>query len=145
MNTTEKVKLKAMCFFIKDGKVLVSKGFDKVKNENFYRPLGGHVNFSETGEAGVRREVQEELGSEIENLKLIKIIENIFTYQGNKEHEIVFLYSGDLARQELYKMNEIKITELAHEFYASWIPIGDIVAGKIPLYPKFDYGKLFTP
>jgi NADH pyrophosphatase NudC (nudix superfamily) len=67
MQQEGKIRIKAMCLFYKDGKVLVSKGFDKVKNENFYRVLGGSVNFFETGEAGVRREIQEELLSEVEN------------------------------------------------------------------------------
>ena len=139
------VKLKAMCFFERDGKLLVSKGFDTVKKEYFYRPLGGHVDFFETAEAGIRREIQEELGSGINNLKLLATIENLFTYQGDKGHEIVFLYSGDLAREELYKTNPIKIVEPDHEFGASWIPIKDILSGQVPLYPKFNYQELFKP
>ena len=134
-----------MCFFQMDGKVLVSRGFDTVKKEYFYRPLGGHIDFFETAEAGIRREIQEELGSEIENLKLIQTIENLFTYQEKKEHEIVFLYSGDLAKKELYETNPIKIIEPDHEFEASWVPIKDILSGQIPIYPKFDYKELFKP
>ena len=143
MEREEKIRIKAMCLFHKDGKVLVSKGFDKVKNENFYRVLGGSVNFFETGEAGVRREIQEELLSEIENLKLIDVIENLFTYEGNKGHEIVFLYHGDLAREELYTQNSIHIVEDTYEFDAEWIAINDVLSGKIPLYPAFDYKTLF--
>src|SRR3989344_4298780 len=139
------VKLKAMCFFERDGKLLVSKGFDTVKREHFYRPLGGHINFFETAEAGIRREIQEELGSEIKSLKHLETIENLFTYQGKKEHEIVFLYSGDLAKEELYETDPIKIVELDHEFEASWVPIKDILSGQIPIYPKFDYKELFKP
>ena len=139
------IKLKAMCFFENEGKILVSKGFDKVKNENFYRPLGGRIDFFETAEAGIRREIQEELGSEIKNLKLIQTIENLFTYQGNKGHEVVFLFSGDLTKKELYETNPIKITESTHEFEASWVPIKDILSGEIPLYPKFNYTELFKP
>jgi len=139
------IKLKAMCFFERAGKILVSKGFDTVKKEHFYRHLGGHVDFFETAEAGIRREIQEELGSEINNLKLVQTKENLFTYQGKREHEIVFLYSGDLAKQELYETNPIKIIEPDHEFEANWVPIKDILSGKIPLYPKFNYTELFKP
>ena len=134
-----------MCVFFKDGRMLVSKGFDNVKKENFYRLLGGHINFFETAEAGVCREIQEELGSAIEDLKQLTILENIFTYQGIQQHEIVFLYSGNLARKELYEQNPIHITETDHEFDAEWISAEDILNGEIPLYPKFDYKELFKP
>lgn len=132
-----------MCLFHNNGKVLVSKGFDRVKNEHFYRVLGGSVNFFETGKAGVRREIQEELHSEIENLKLVDVIENLFTYEGSKGHEIVFLYSGDLSRKELYEQNPIHIIEDTYEFDAEWIATSDVLAGKIPLYPALDYKILF--
>jgi 8-oxo-dGTP pyrophosphatase MutT (NUDIX family) len=139
------IKLKAMCFFRRNGKILVSKGFDTVKSEHFYRPLGGHIDFFETAEEGIRREIQEELGSKIKNLKLVEVIENLFTYQGKEEHEIVFLYSGDLATEELYRTNPIRIVEHDHEFEASWVLVKDILSGKIPLYPKFNYEELFKP
>lgn len=132
-----------MCLFHRDGKVLVSKGFDSAKKEYFYRVLGGSVNFFETGEVGVRREIREELQSEIDNLKLIDVIENIFTYEGDKGHEIVFLYSGDLSRDELYERNPIHVIEDTYEFDAEWIPTKDILVGTIPLYPAMDYKTLF--
>jgi len=139
----EKIKAKAMCLFHKDGKILISKHFDSVKNESFYRLLGGGVNFFETSEAGVRREIQEELLSDIENLKLIDVIENLFTFEGNKGHEISFLYQGDLVKKELYLQNPIHIIEDTYEFDAEWVAINDILAGGIPLYPAFDYKALF--
>jgi ADP-ribose pyrophosphatase YjhB (NUDIX family) len=143
MQSEEKIRIKAMCLFHKNGKVLVSRGFDKVKNEHFYRLLGGSVNFFETSESGVRREIQEELQSEIENLKLVHVIENLFTYEGRRRHQIVFLYSGDLARKELYEQNSIHIVEDTCEFDAQWVPTSDILSGRIPLYPAFDYKILF--
>lgn len=143
MEQEGKIRIKAMCLFHKNGKVLVSRGFDKVKNENFYRVLGGSLNFFETGEAGVRREMQEELQSKIEDLKLVDVIENLFTYEGKKGHEIVFLYSGNLSRKKLYKRNPIHIVEDSYEFDVEWISMDEILTGKIPLYPALDYKTLF--
>ena len=139
----KEIKIKAMCIFQKDGKILVSKHFDKVKNEYFYRVLGGGVNFSETSGAGVRREIQEELLSDIENLKLLDVIENIFTFEGSAGHEISFLYSGDLVRKELYSQNTIHVVEDTYQFDAEWIDLNDILSGEIPLYPTFDYKTFF--
>jgi ADP-ribose pyrophosphatase YjhB (NUDIX family) len=135
----KEITIKALCIFHKDGKILVSKHFDKAKNESFYRLLGGSVNFSETSETGIRREIQEELLSDVENLELIKIIENIFIYEGKKGHEISFLYKGDLVRKELYSQNPIHVIEETYEFDAEWIDLNDILTEKIPLYPIFDY------
>jgi len=91
----------------------------------------------------VRREIREELQSEIENLERIEIIENIFTYAGEKGHEIVFLFKGQLARKELYKQETIHIDEDEYEFDARWIPINALLNGDVPLYPAFDYKLLF--
>ena len=145
MTMKGKITLKAMCIFQKDGQILVSKGFDKVKNETFYRFLGEHINFFESGEKGIRREIQEELKSDIKNLKFIDIVENLFIYQGEKYHEIDFIYSGDLVKKELYNQTSIHIIKETHEFDAEWFPIKDIFTNKIPLYPKFNYKELFKP
>lgn len=144
MNPEEKIRVKAMCLFVHNGKALVSRGFDTVKNESYYRVLGGSLNFFEPNEEGVRREIQEELHSEIENLKLVDVVENIFINEGMRGHEIVFLYSGDLARKELYDQNIIHVIEETYEFDAEWVDIKDIVEGSIPLYPSFDYSTLFS-
>lgn len=133
-----------MCLFVHDGKTLASKGFDDIANKHFYRVLGGTMNFLETGERAIRREIQEELHSDIDELALLEVIENIFTYKGNKGHQIVFLYSGNLARKELYKQKTIHIVDDQHEFDAEWIAIDDVLAGRIQLYPEFDYQKFLN-
>jgi 8-oxo-dGTP pyrophosphatase MutT (NUDIX family) len=40
---------------------LVAHGHDSVKSEDFYRPLGGGIEFGELSEAALRREIKEEL------------------------------------------------------------------------------------
>lgn len=137
------IKLKTMCLFQRDGKLLVSKGFDRVKQKHFYRMLGGHVEFGEKAEAGIRREIKEELGSEIENLKLLGVIENIFTYQGRDGHEIDYLFSAELLNKDLYKRETIHVVENENlDFEAEWIPIASVISGEILLYPPFDYAGL---
>ncbi len=131
-----------MCLFQNNGKILVAKGFDDVKNKHFYRVVGGTVEFSETAEQGIRREVQEELNSDLENLELVDVIENIFTFQGKQGHEIVFLYIGELTRKELYDQKIVRIVEPTYEIEAEWIALDDILSGEVPLYPGFDYEKI---
>jgi ADP-ribose pyrophosphatase YjhB (NUDIX family) len=136
-----KIRVSAMCLFVHDGKTLVSKGYDSVKGQAFYRVLGGGVNFFETAEDAVRREIQEELQSDVENLVFLTVTENIFTYLGKKGHEIVFMYSGSLSRKELYGAETIHVVEETHENEAVWVPIDEILNGKVPLYPNLDYNQ----
>ena len=58
-----------------DGRVLVAPGFDHVKGQRFYRPLGGEVEFGERAEEAARREIQEEIGAEVEDLRLLATFE----------------------------------------------------------------------
>lgn len=142
MEQEQKIRIKAMCLFLHKGRTLASKGFDEKRNETFYRVIGGTVDFREKSEDGVRREIREELGCEIENLELHKVIENIFEYNGNWGHEIVFLYKGDLSNKELYEQEKIHIVEPYAEFDAEWIPIEDIRSGKSILYPALNDSEI---
>ena len=139
----QRPRVKAMCIFTHDDKTLASKGYDAIKKEHFYRVLGGSVEFGETSEEGVRREIKEELLCEIENLKLLSVVENIFEFEDRTGHEIVFIYKGDLSNKDLYKNDKIRIVEPYKEFDAEWISISEILTGKIPLYPKTDYSGIF--
>ena len=56
-----KQRIKVMCVFNHQGKTLASKGYDHVKDEVFYRLIGGTIDFGEKSEDGIRREIQEEL------------------------------------------------------------------------------------
>ena len=82
------------------GKFLFHEGTDSVKNEKFYRPLGGGIEFGETGTAAVVREFKEELDREIEVSELAGIFENIFTFEGKPGHEIVLLYRANFFTPE---------------------------------------------
>lgn len=62
----------------------------------YHRLIGGSVEFGESHQDAIRREVEEELGAAIEDLVLLTVVENIYTVDGEPGHEIVFLYSGRL-------------------------------------------------
>lgn len=139
----KKIVVKALCIVEKDGKLLLCKGFDSVKKEIFFRFVGGTVNFGEKIEEALRREIREELNSEIENLEFVTMIENIFIFEGERGHEICFLYKGDLSNKEVYHKKVIPIPD-TEDFPAKWVLISDVLEGKVKLYPTFDYRKLFS-
>jgi ADP-ribose pyrophosphatase YjhB (NUDIX family) len=143
MVKNKKIAIKVLLLIEHKGKLLLNKGQDSVKKETFYRFVGGSVKFGETTEKALRREIREELNSEIENLKFLQVVENIFTYEGEKCHEIIFLYKGDLSNKNIYQQKFIPIPD-ARGFPAEWVPISDILEGKIILYPTFNHKQLFS-
>lgn len=141
MKDNTRTAVKVICVFNHNGKTLASRGYDSKKNETFYRGIGGGVHFRETSENAIRREVKEELGSDVENLELLTVSENIFTYNGKNMHQIIFLYEADLSNKDLYNQDKIKVTEPHSEFDAEWVSVNDILSGKTTLYPSLDWSR----
>lgn len=83
-----------ICLFRNGDRILAAEGFDSVKQIQFYRPLGGGVEFGEHSRDALAREIKEELNAEIEDAQLLGVIENIFTHEGRQGHEVVFVYDA---------------------------------------------------
>lgn len=130
-----KIRAIALCVFLHEDKLLVGEGFDKVKKQSFGRPLGGTIEFGETSRDTIVREIREELGAEITNLRYLATLENIFTYNGDIGHEIVLLYRADFVVQEYYQRSLIPGIENGDPTQAIWVPISDFSKGLMPLYP----------
>ncbi|WP_024416998.1 NUDIX hydrolase [Streptococcus suis] len=60
--------------------------------EGIYYTLGGAIQLGETTEEAVQREMQEEIGIDVEVGPLAFIVENQFTLQEKSYHQIEFLY-----------------------------------------------------
>ena len=66
--------------------------FEKDGLDRFYFVVGGRIKTNETSEEAVKREVKEELGIEIEDIKLKAIVESFFELDNEAFHEIGFYY-----------------------------------------------------
>ena len=119
---------------IKNGKLLVSEAYDKVKDSFFYRCLGGGIEFQETSKDALKREFMEEIGIDIIISDLLGVAENIFVYEGKKGHEIVFLYKIDIP-ENLYQDKYVQ-DEDGEIGEAVWIDIEEFKNGSKTLYPK---------
>jgi ADP-ribose pyrophosphatase YjhB (NUDIX family) len=137
-NCQEKIVIKAMLLIENRGKLLLNTGYNRVKNERFFRLIGGTVNFGERIEDALKREIKEELDSKIENLRFLTIAESIFQYGREKRHEICFIYKGDLKNKKIYKKKSIHYIRNGEKFDAEWVAIEDILEGKLILYPYFN-------
>lgn len=135
------IHVKAMCVIVHNGKMLVTKGFDEIKNEKFFRLIGGGVHYGELAEDAVVREIQEELETGLENITFREVVQNIFTYKGNPGHEIIYLYSADMVRKDLYEKEEIPIADHPSTI-AVWVPISDILSGNAKVFPVADLSFL---
>ena len=67
-----------------NGKLLVSKGYDKVKDRHFYRAIGGGIEFLEKSHEALKREFKEEIGKDVEIIGYVGTVENFFTTETEK-------------------------------------------------------------
>jgi len=133
----EAIRVLALCLFSRDGKVLGAKGVDTSKDEVFFRPFGGGVEFGESAELALRREIREELGKEIVDIKLMGVVENLYTFEKKQGHEIVFVFDAGFEDEQVYAAGVVHGIEERKKsvLEGHWVPIDDVVAGKIKLYP----------
>lgn len=54
--------------------------------------IGGKVRINETSQEAIIREIEEEIGMKIKNIKLCSVVENLYSTQSEKVHEICFIY-----------------------------------------------------
>ena len=137
MDTT-RIRPIAICLFRQGNRILVSGGFDTIKQNYFYRPLGGGIEYGESSREAVLREIQEELGVEVDNPQLIGVLENIFIYEGQQGHEIVFVFDAQLTDKSLYKLDEIDgyEQEANIRFKAKWLSLEEIEKSGGRLVPE---------
>ncbi len=126
----------AICVLTRGDQIFVFEGHDSVKDEVFYRPLGGTIEFGEYGHDAVQREIREEIGERVVNLRYLGVCENMFGYQGRRGHEIVLVYKGDFEDESMYgKESVCGREEDGSPFKALWKPVTDFQDGNAPLYP----------
>lgn len=130
-----RVRAIAICVFRNGDRILVAEGFDEVKKQPFYRPLGGTIEFGEYAIETVRRETMEEIRAEVYDLRYLGTLENIFTFNGEKGHEIVFVYDGKLTDKALYEKEIIHGDEFGEPIKVIWLDLSKMDSASPPLYP----------
>lgn len=128
----------AICVFRKNDCILVAEGYDPIKDEKFFRPLGGGIEFGEHSTDTIHRELLEEIQVEVDrdSLQYLGAVENIFTFNGEMGHEVVLVYDGKLKDAGLYEQSLILGRELnGEEIRAIWKKLDEFGKGKDILYP----------
>ena len=134
--SAERPRVLAICLCRNGDRILCFEGNDPVKGEVFYRPLGGTVEFGETGVQAVVRELREELGAELTDVRHVATIENLFTYRGRPGHEVVLVYDGTLTDRRLYERDDLECVEETVTWPARWMHLDSFLEpGAPPLHP----------
>ena len=108
-----RIRVKSLAVVVRpeDQALLVSQGTNGTGGD-FVRLLGGSIEFDESAADAVRREIREELGTELESPRLLGVLENRFELNGVPGHEVLFVFIGTLSDPSLYDTREIPILDV---------------------------------
>lgn len=121
---------------IKDGdRTFISEGYDPVKQQTFYRAMGGGVDFGETSRDALQREFNEEIQAELTNIRYLGCLENLFTFNGKQGHEILQIYHCDFIDPKFYQLDQLIFNEGKRQKKALWVDIKCFNSGELKLVP----------
>ena len=91
----KKIELIARALILKNGKILLCK-----MDRHYFSP-GGHLEFGESAQRALSRELTEELGAKSEVGPLIGVCEHIYPKKGEKHHEINLIFKVRVGKIDL--------------------------------------------
>lgn len=130
------IRAKAVYLFRNEDKILLTKGYDPAKDAHYLIPVGGGIEFGETSEQAMIREVREEIAQQIHSPKLLGVLENLFSFDGMQGHEIVFVYQAEFSDITAYD-NSLHGFEPNHvPLIAEWFSLEQVRHNQYPIYPN---------
>lgn len=132
MLSSTHIRPTAQVIIEKDDAVLVQICHDKELG-TFVRLPGGGIEFGETAEEALHREMMEELGCGASQPKLLGVVENIYDWRGSKHHEIIFVFRAKFSDETFYAKEKHCILDTGDN--AEWIKREDILNGRVAFYP----------
>ena len=136
MDQPNKIRVLALGLIRHGDRTFISEGYDPVKQQTFYRAMGGGVDFGETSYEALQREFQEEIQAELTNIKYLGCLENLFTFNGKQGHEILQVYQCDFVDPKFYQLEELFFAEGERKKKALWVDISRFKSGELKLVPE---------
>jgi ADP-ribose pyrophosphatase YjhB (NUDIX family) len=131
-----RIRPTVQCLFRRGDELLVLESWDGVKQRGHRRAPGGGIEHGERAEDAVRREIREEIGAEITQLRLLQVVENIFTFQGGAGHEIIYVFEAEFVDRSLYGRDVIHCAEDDGVLFdLGWVAITEMRDPQRPLVP----------
>ncbi|WP_254509126.1 NUDIX hydrolase [Anatilimnocola floriformis] len=130
------IRAKVVCILRNADRLLLIRATDPHDGRSFLIPPGGGVEFGETLEHAVRREIFEEVGIELSQVTRLAMSENIFQFAGRPEHELVFVYEAQCHDAVVCAQDEMVIRESNGETLpARWYTLTEVIGSGLPLFP----------
>lgn len=127
----------AVGIFERDGQILCGPVHGDDGTIKGWRPLGGAIEFGERAADALSREIQEETGQHITDVRPLGVLENLFEHEGVAGHEIVMVLSARFCNETLYDADQLAFREGdGPEMTAKWVSLDKARAGRVQLFPN---------
>ncbi len=105
---------RTLSFIFNGNKVLLMKGSAKKDWEGFYDPVGGHIEKGESVIEAAKREIEEETGLEVDNIKLRGVV-HVTGFYG--KDVMMFVTSSTTEKEDITNSDEGNL---------EWINLSDV-------------------
>ncbi len=102
---------------VSEGKLLLCMN---PRTKTYYLP-GGHLEFGESFDEALRREMREEIGREIGEVQVLTVIENFYSRDGKELHEV-----NIMTRTEILGEQPESIRSLEEHITYVWAPLSEL-------------------
>jgi len=130
-----RIRVKVFCVLRRGPQLLLSFAIDPDTGARYGRLLGGGIEPGERSEDAVRREFHEEISAELTNLRRLGVVENIFTWEGQLHHEVIFVFAADFADRACYARETFVVNEAVCDGPAEWVDLRRVLSGEVTVYP----------
>jgi 8-oxo-dGTP pyrophosphatase MutT (NUDIX family) len=126
---------------IHNGRILL----DRNSRNTYWVLPGGHPEMMEPMADALRREVKEEIGADVEIVRLLWVMENFF-HKSKDIHELSFYFLMKIdPDSHLLKSNgPFYGQEHEHRLTFQWFPLDQGILTDLPLYPGYLTGALLS-
>ncbi len=147
-----KIRIVVLSVFLWEDRILVYKGKSPDTGRIFFRPTGGGLEFGESLEEGLRREVMEEHGQEITDIVPLCVAQPRFKWHGVDSHQIFVIHDAKFRDTSYYREEWFSLNDNGNDIPCKWKPISDFRNGDF-LHPQgllefletYEEGKVCIP
>lgn len=111
---------------------------DRNSRNSYWVLPGGHPEMMEPMAEALRREVKEEIGANVEVVRLLWVMENFF-YKNKDIHELSFYFLMELDPSSLllHSLGPFYGKEHTSTLTFQWFPLDELALRDLPLYPSY--------
>ncbi|ANU10993.1 hypothetical protein BBH88_12085 [Planococcus antarcticus DSM 14505] len=101
----------------------------------FYWPLGGTIELWEPSANALKREFKEEIGADIQIVRSLNVLENIYALKEQTFHEITLIYEVEFEERHLLERDYFVVTGAGKKTTAKWVSLEELSLQETTLYP----------